>query len=101
MPREFADWREIPSESLERKEVRIALVEALSSLGDKYRSVFVLRDIQHLSIEETARILEISSGSVKTRLLRARLMLRDFLSPGLNGKWSTRLAFAKGNKPWE
>jgi hypothetical protein len=73
----------------------------LSSLGDKYRSVFVLRDIQHLSIEETARILKLSSGSVKTRLLRARLMLREFLSPGLNGKWSTTLAFAKGNKPWE
>ena len=101
MPREFADWREIPSESLERKEIRIALVEALSSLGEKYRSVFVLRDIQHLSIEETARVLEISPGSVKTRLLRARLMLRDFLSPGLNGQWSATPAFAKGNKPWE
>ena len=67
MPREFADWREIPSESLERKEIRTALVEALSSLGEKYRSVFVLRDIQHLSIEETARVLEISPGSVKKR----------------------------------
>jgi RNA polymerase sigma-70 factor (ECF subfamily) len=100
-PREFADWREIPSESLERKEVRIALVEALSSLGEKYRSVFVLRDIQHLSIEETAKVLDISPGSVKTRLLRARLMLRDFLSPGLNGQWTSRLVFAKGTKPWE
>jgi RNA polymerase sigma-70 factor (ECF subfamily) len=101
MPREFADWREIPSESLERKEIRTALAEALSSLGEKYRSVFVLRDIQHLSIEETARVLEISPGSVKTRLLRARLMLRDFLSPGLNGQWTATPAFAKGNKPWE
>jgi RNA polymerase sigma-70 factor (ECF subfamily) len=101
VPREFADWREIPSESLDRKEVRIALVEALSSLGEKYRSVFVLRDIQHLSIEETAKVLDISPGSVKTRLLRARLMLRDFLSPGLNGQWTSRLVFAKGNKPWE
>jgi RNA polymerase sigma-70 factor (ECF subfamily) len=101
LPREFADWREIPSESLERKEVRTALVEALSSLGAKYRSVFVLRDIQHLTIEETAKVLDISPGSVKTRLLRARLMLRDFLSPGLNGQWTSRLVFAKGNKPWE
>jgi len=101
IPREFADWREIPSESLERKEVRTALVEALSSLGEKYRSVFVLRDIQHLSIDETAKVLDISPGSVKTRLLRARLMLRDFLSPGLNGQWTSRLTFAKGNKPWE
>jgi RNA polymerase sigma-70 factor (ECF subfamily) len=101
IPREFADWREIPSESLERKEVRTALVEALSSLGEKYRSVFVLRDIQRLSIDETAKVLDISPGSVKTRLLRARLMLRDFLSPGLNGQWTSRLTFAKGNKPWE
>jgi RNA polymerase sigma-70 factor, ECF subfamily len=101
IPREFADWREIPSESLERSEVRSALVEALSSLGEKYRSVFVLRDIQHLTIDETAKVLDISPGSVKTRLLRARLMLRDFLSPGLNGQWTSRLTFAKGNKPWE
>jgi RNA polymerase sigma-70 factor (ECF subfamily) len=100
-PREFADWREIPSESLERKEVRNALVEALNTLGEKYRSVFVLRDIQHLSIEETAKVLDITQASVKTRLLRARLMLRDLLSPGLNGQWTSKLAFAKGVKPWE
>ena len=99
-PREFADWHEIPSESLERREVRDALIDALASLGEKYRSVFVLRDIQHLSIEETAKVLHISTASVKTRLLRARLMLRDLLSPGLDGHWSSKLAFAKGSKPW-
>jgi RNA polymerase sigma-70 factor (ECF subfamily) len=101
LPREFADWREIPSESLERQEVRDALVQAVSALGEKYRSVFVLRDIEHLSIEETAKVLDIAPSSVKTRLLRARLMLRDFLSPGFNGQWTSKLAFAKGNKPWE
>jgi RNA polymerase sigma-70 factor (ECF subfamily) len=100
-PREFADWREIPSESLERKEVRNALIEALNTLEEKYRSVFVMRDIQHMSIEETAKVLEITQASVKTRLLRARLMLRDLLSPGLNGHWTSKLAFAKGIKPWE
>ena len=100
-PREFADWREIPSESLERKEVRTALVAALNTLEEKYRSVFVMRDIQHMSIEETSRVLEITQASVKTRLLRARLMLRDLLSPGLNGQWTSKLAFAKGAKPWE
>lgn len=100
-PREFADWREIPSESLERQEVRNALIEAVEALAEKYRSVFILRDVQHLSIEETARVLDIPPGSVKTRLLRARLMLRDLLSPGLNGRWASKLAFAKGNKPWE
>src|ERR1700680_4412266 len=49
-PRDFADWREIPLETLERKEVRQKLAEALASLGEKYRETFVLRDIQHLSI---------------------------------------------------
>ncbi len=99
-PRDFADWREIPSETLERKEVRQKLAEALASLGEKYREVFVLRDMQHLSIEETAKALGISSASVKTRLLRARLMLRDLLSPGLGGSWSIKLSFEKGTKPW-
>src|SRR5208337_4379351 len=95
-PRDFADWREIPSETLERKEVRQMLAEALASLGEKYREVFVLRDMQHLTIEETARALRISTASVKTRLLRARLMLRDILAPGLGGSWSSKLSFAKG-----
>jgi RNA polymerase sigma-70 factor (ECF subfamily) len=100
-PREFADWREIPSESLERKEVRNALTAALNTLEEKYRSVFVMRDIQHMSIEETSKVLDITQAAVKTRLLRARLMLRDLLSPGLNGQWTSKLAFAKGVKPWE
>ena len=99
-PRDFADWREIPLETLERKEVRQKLAEALASLGEKYREVFVLRDMQHLSIEETAKVLGISTASVKTRLLRARLMLRDLLAPGFGGSWSSRLSFAKGVKPW-
>src|ERR1700690_3565435 len=99
-PRDFADWREIPSETLERKEVRQKLAEALAELGQIYREVFVLRDLQHLSIEETAKALGISSASVKTRLLRARLMLRDLLAPGLGGSWSSKLSFEKGTKPW-
>jgi RNA polymerase sigma-70 factor (ECF subfamily) len=99
-PRDFADWREIPSETLERKEIRQQLAEALASLGEKYKEVFVLRDMQDLSIEETAKALGISSASVKTRLLRARLMVRDLLSPGLGGNWSSNLSFEKGTKPW-
>ena len=100
IPRDFADWREIPSEALERQEVREKLAEALDSLSQIYREVFVLRDMEQLSIEETARALGISPASVKTRLLRARLMLRDLLAPGVGGQWSTRVSFAKGVKPW-
>ena len=99
-PRDFADWREIPSEALERSEIRTLLAKALASLGQKYREVFVLRDVEHMSIEETAEVLNISIASVKTRLLRARLMLRDILAPALADGWFSRAPFGKGSKPW-
>lgn len=99
-PRDFTDWREIPSEALERKEIREKLVVALGSLAQGYREVFVLRDVEHMSIEDTARALGISAGAVKTRLLRARLMLRDLLSPGLDGIWASHYQTPKGTKPW-
>jgi RNA polymerase sigma-70 factor (ECF subfamily) len=99
-PRDFADWREIPSEALERKEVRQRLAEALGSLDPKYREVFMLRDMQHLNIQETAEALGITVASVKTRLLRARLMLRDLLAAGWEQGWFSRLPFEKGTKPW-
>src|SRR5438477_3792110 len=56
-PRDFADWREIPSEALERKEVRQRLAEALAMLDRKYREVFMMRDMEHLNIQETAETL--------------------------------------------
>jgi RNA polymerase sigma-70 factor, ECF subfamily len=99
-PREFADWREIPSEELERGELRSLLTKALDSLGQIYREVFVLRDIEQFSIEETAQALGISIASVKTRLLRARLMLRDILSRSFVDGRLSGPAFQKGNKPW-
>jgi RNA polymerase sigma-70 factor, ECF subfamily len=99
-PRDFADWREIPSETLERKEVRQRLVAALATLDRKYREVFMLRDMEHLNIQETAEALGITASSVKTRLLRARLMLRDLLAAWWEQGWFSRLPFEKGNKPW-
>ena len=100
MPRDFADWREIPSEALERKEVRQKLAQALATLDRKYREVFVLRDMEQLNIQETAEALGISVAAVKTRLLRARLMLRDLLAGGWEQGWFSRLPFEKGTKPW-
>lgn len=88
IPRDFADWREIPSEALNRKELRQALSQALAALPEKYRSVLVLRDVQQLSIHETAQILGISEANVKTRLSRARLQMRDALAPGWTGAWN-------------
>jgi len=99
-PRDFADWREIPSEALERKEVRQRLAQALATLDRKYSEVFMLRDMEHLHIQEPAEALGISVASVKTRLLRARLMLRDLLAAGWEQGWFSRLPFEKGNKPW-
>ena len=99
-PRDFADWREIPSEALERKQVRQRLAAALAQLDQKYREVFVLRDVEHLNIQETAQALGITAGSVKTRLLRARLMLRDILSAGWEQGWYSRVPFEKGSNPW-
>ncbi|HEV2728474.1 MAG TPA: sigma-70 family RNA polymerase sigma factor [Terriglobales bacterium] len=95
-PRDFTDWREIPSEALERKELRKALEQALACLPQKYREVFTLRDIAHLSIDETAQVLGLTLGSVKSRLLRARLQMRDALAPGFGGSWSKSAAQYQG-----
>ena len=99
-PKDFADWREIPSEALQRKELRNALKRALDSLSPKYREVLILRDIQHLSIQETAQVLGITEGSVKTRLLRARFQMRDALAPGIDGSWSTGKQEYEKVRPW-
>jgi RNA polymerase sigma-70 factor, ECF subfamily len=99
-PRDLADWREIPSEALQRAELREALQKAIASLRPNYREVFVMRDIQNLTIAETAAALQISEASVKTRLLRARLQMRDALAPGYDGSWSIGDRNWKKVRPW-
>jgi RNA polymerase sigma-70 factor, ECF subfamily len=101
VPKDFADWREIPSEALERSEIRDALAKALTLLEEHYRLAFILRDVNGMSITETAGILGITRGAVKTRLRRARLMLRDILSPGLQQGGHVNLTFKEVRKPWE
>jgi len=100
VPKEFEDWREIPLTALERAEIRDALVRALGSLGQHYREAFLMRDVHGLSISETSAVLGISPGAVKTRLRRARLMLRDVLGPGLG--WDGRRGWGSKEvrKPW-
>jgi len=100
LPKDFADWRDIPSEALQRKELRDALKRALASLDPKYREVLVLRDVQRVSIIETANMLGITEASVKTRLLRARLQMRDALAPGIDGSWTTGRTEFKKVRPW-
>jgi len=99
-PKDYADWREIPSESLQRKELRQALLRGIASLDTKYREVFILRDVQNMSIADTAKALNISEANVKTRLLRARLMMRDVLAPGIDGAWALGETSWKKVRPW-
>ena len=80
-PAVLRDWREIPSETLERKEIRDMLKTAVDSLPPAYREIFLLRDVEELSIAETAEVLKINTGLVKVRLHRARIMLQKHLAP--------------------
>ena len=82
-PALLRDWREIPSQALERQEVRLLLQEAIAGLPLIYREVFLLRDIEELSVNESAESLGISIASVKVRLHRARMMLQKKLVPQL------------------
>ncbi len=77
--REVADKRETPEETLGREETRALLEQAVDSLAEGYRTVFVLRDVEGFTTEETAEMLDLSISAVKSRLLRARLQLRDKL----------------------
>ena len=90
-PEFIADWKESPPEMVHRAEIRQFLEEALAQLDEKHRLVFLLRDVQGLSITETAEALGLSEANVKVRLLRARLQLRELLTRRL-GDPATALA---------
>ena len=76
----FVDWSQDASLNVYDKEVKKKIDAAVNTLSDIYRSVFVLRDIEGLSIKETSEILSITQENVKIRLRRARQFLRDYLS---------------------
>jgi len=80
IPREHADWDDNPEQKYAQKELQEILDRAVQSLSPIFRSVFVLRDLEQLSTEETAEVLQLSVPAVKSRLLRARLQLREKLS---------------------
>ena len=82
-PAQLTDWKEIPSEALERKEIRHLLHKAVTALPLIYREVFQLRDIEQMSVNEAAAALGITISSVKVRLHRARMMLQKTLAPQL------------------
>jgi RNA polymerase sigma-70 factor (ECF subfamily) len=82
-PAQLTDWREIPSDSLERQEIRSLIRDALSALPLSYREVFILRELEERNVQETAETLGITVASVKMRLHRARMMLQKQLAPQL------------------
>jgi RNA polymerase sigma-70 factor (ECF subfamily) len=99
-PSQFADWRELPDEALERSEVRSAILDALNSLPKIYREIFVLRDMEHLNVAQTAEVLDIGVPAVKTRLHRARLMMREALAPRFSTPSPPLWKRWKGLNPW-
>jgi RNA polymerase sigma-70 factor, ECF subfamily len=92
-PAVLTDWREIPSEALEKKEIRQKLREAVEQLPPIYREVLVLRDLEELNQEETASALGINITLVKVRLHRARMMLQKMLAPYLRTAAPARKGF--------
>jgi RNA polymerase sigma-70 factor (ECF subfamily) len=93
MPREIAVWDGNPEESYSREELASVLDQAIQSLKPAYRTVFILRDIEELSIEETAEALNLSISAVKSRLLRARLQLREKLTRQFRRKGDDAFAY--------
>ena len=80
MPREIADWSPNPEQQYTQAELKDLLGKTIQGLPAGFRMVFVLRDVEGLSTEETAAALELSVPAVKSRLLRARLQLRERLN---------------------
>ncbi len=93
VPREIAVWDENPEETYSREELAELLDQAVQSLKPAYRTVFVLRDIEEMSIEETAEALGLSISAVKSRLLRARLQLREKLTRQFKHKGDDAFAY--------
>lgn len=90
-PEFIAQWKDDPTRLAQQRETHRLLNEAIAGLDEKYRMIFLLRDVEGLSTEETATALGISVANAKVRLLRARLMLRERLTSEF-GDPATRLA---------
>ena len=101
MPREVADWSPNPEQLYKQGELKDILRKTIQGLPASFRTVFVLRDVEGLSTEETAEALDLSIPAVKSRLLRARLQLRERLNKyfrkpkGGDGKQVTCTDFLK------
>ena len=91
--REIAAWDENPEQRYTREEMNRILTAAIEGLAPIYRAVFVLRDVDGLSTEDAAEALDLSVPAVKSRLLRARLQLRDKLTRYFKRKGDDTFAY--------
>jgi RNA polymerase sigma-70 factor (ECF subfamily) len=101
-PAALTDWREVPLAALERGEIRELIQSAVAELPDAYREIVTLRDVEELSVNDTAALLGISVSLVKVRLHRARMMLQKKLAPHLKltGKKKESKARIFGRLSW-
>lgn len=100
VPRQFADWHELPDEALDQVELRRAVKEAVDKLPVIYHEVLILIDNQHLGYAAVAEILGVSVGVVKTRVHRARMRLQEQLGPVFQPRFTDRIKLMKGMNPW-
>lgn len=100
LPKNYADWRDLPNEAAEKNELRAALNKAIGTLPPLYRQILHLRDVEQLNLAETMLILGIGESAVKTRHHRARLMLREALAPTLSTSRPSFWQRMKGVNPW-
>ena len=100
VPRQFADWHDLPNEALEREQLRSAVQDAVDKLPTIYREVLLLIDSQHLSYLTVAEGLGVSVGVVKTRVHRARMHIQEQLGPVFRPRFSDHIRLMKGMNPW-
>jgi len=100
VPRQFADWHDLPNEALEREQLGTAVRSAVDKLPEIYREVLLLIDSQHLSYLVVAEGLGVSVGVVKTRVHRARMRIQEQLSPVFRPRFSDHIQLMKGMNPW-
>jgi RNA polymerase sigma-70 factor, ECF subfamily len=96
--RDPSESRETPLDELERAELRVMVQRCIARLPQSYRTVIVLRDVEDLDTKETARALGVSCGVVKTRLHRARQVLRMLLEAG--ARWEAKPPFEVEEQAW-
>jgi RNA polymerase sigma-70 factor (ECF subfamily) len=100
VPRQFADWHDLPNEALEREQLRAAVRSAVDKLPEIYREVLLLIDNQHLGYLVMAACLGVSVAVVKTRVHRARMRIQEQLGPVFQPRLSDHIQLLKGMNPW-